>query len=225
MPALPDYPNVLRVKHLFEVGSDIGVSTTTHWTYTGGPPSAADAAAIAGDFYSVFVAHALGEVNSVNIFRGVSVQDLTSPTAAFGEELLNAAGTRTGGELPAGACVLANYAIVRRYRGGKPRSYWPWGSDTDLLTPQTWSTGAITSFNTALDYLNSTPSGFTSGTTVVGVPCSISYYQGFTSVLNPITGRTRDVPKVRTAAIAPDVFGPVTINPFVASQRRRNRPG
>ena len=225
MPALPNHPGVLRYKALWLVGTDNEVSTVFHYTYTGGPPSAADAAAIAANMYGVFAVHVIGALNAANSLRGVSVQDLTSPTSAFGEDLALLAGTRSGGELAAGTAVLANYSIVRRYRGGKPRSYWPWGSDTDLATPQTWNSGGLTAFGTAIDYIFSESTGFTSGTTVVGVPCSVSDYEGFTSVLNPITGRTRDVPKVRSVAIPPDVFGPVVINPNVASQRRRNRPG
>ncbi|MGH9123011.1 MAG: hypothetical protein ACRDYC_13890, partial [Acidimicrobiales bacterium] len=53
---------------------------------------------------------------------------------------------------------------------------------------------------------------------------SISYYKGFTSVLNPVTGRTRDVPKVRAGADLPVPIDTVTaliVNPKPGSQRRR----
>jgi hypothetical protein len=221
MPALPDYPNVLKVRTLFEVGTDATVATTWHFAYTGTAPSNATCTTIAADILAGAVTHLLPAMSgSVNLL-GVQVQDLTSATAGFGESLGTHSGTRSGSPLPGSTCVLINQPIDRRYRGGKPRTYWPFGSGADLTDPQAWASAAISDFIDAIQlYLDVILALVVSGTTISDW-VSISYYSGFTAVLNPITGRTRDVPKVRSAAIAPDVINTFTVNPKPGSQRRR----
>lgn len=221
MPPLPLYPNVIRLKTAFTIGDDSDVSATLHFAYTGGAPSDSDCTAIATAFKAASTTHVVPVVNGSNYVGPIECTDLSSYSGGSGSDGGPVVGTRSGASLPAGACALANYEISRRYRGGKPRTYWPWGSDGDLNDPQHWSSGALTAFNTAIDNYVTAEYGSTFGSTVISNQVSISYYSGFTPVLNPITGRTRDVPKVRTVAIAPDVIGTVTMNPIVAYQRRR----
>jgi hypothetical protein len=51
---------------------------------------------------------------------------------------------------------------------------------------------------------------------------SVSYYEGFTSVTNPITGRTKDVSKLRTGGPVVDVVSAIIVANGPKSQRRRN---
>lgn len=224
MPALPDYPGVLKIETLFTVGTDADVSTRLHALYSGTPPSNATCVTIAHDIFNLAVTNLVPLLANENSLTGVTVTDLTTPTSGVGEYLTTEAGTRGAGDpLPAEVCALDNLQISRRYRGGKPRAYWPFGIGSDILSPSAWESASITAFEVGRNaYTNGIEALSVSGC-ILGAIVSISYYQGFTSVLNPITGRTRDVPKVRTAAITPDVITGYAINPKPGSQRRRQQ--
>lgn len=223
MPALPDYPNVLKVRTLFTIGSDTDVSVTQHFLYSGTAPTDVVCSSLANDFRVVAATELPPVLSNENTLNGVTVQDLTSATAGYGESLTVTDGSETGAPLPAATCVLASAAIARRYRGGKPRNYWPLGTATDLLNPSAWVGASVTAFDVAIaNYINGIVGESDSGTTI-GAWVSISYYEGFTSILNPVTGRTRDVPKVRLVAIAPDEILSMAISPRPATQRRRSQ--
>lgn len=222
MPPLPSQPNVLSVVLGWDVGADASVSTKLHFTYSGTAPANAVCATIATDIYGFAVSDLVPLVHPDNNLTGVIVTDLTSPTSGFGDHLAVTAGSRSGTPLAAGTAVLTNTKIPRRYRGGKPRNYWPFGIAEDLLTPTAWKTASVAAFLAgAAGWVDSVLTIVESGTTIVTM-CSISQYAGFTAVTNPITGRTRDVPKVRAAAIPPDLFNGFSVNTKPASQRRRN---
>jgi hypothetical protein len=222
MPALPPYPNVVKVEHLFEVGGDLDALVRWHVAYTGGPPTNADCVALATSIYASLTARLVGFLNTDSDFLGVRVTDLSSSTAGSGEHLFTTTGTRGGESLPANVAVLMSMPIARRYRGGKPRSYWPFFDAGDLLTRQTWEAASVAALTASMALYISDIAIKTSGTTALGGLVSVSYYEGFTSVLNPITGRTRDVPKVRSAAIAPDPILSFSISDEISSQRRRD---
>lgn len=222
MPPLPPYPNVLRIRHLFDVGVDASAMVNWHMTYTGTAPSdgtcALLAAAIEGVAHPIFVPDMASDVS----LAGIEVQDLTSDTAGQGSNFGIYPGTRSGGYLGAAVATLANMPIGRRYRGGKPRSYWPFGTTTDLQSAQLWEDAYVSEIAGDLETYLAGLEGLTESGTVLSQLVSISYYHGFTAVTNPITGRTRDVPNVRTVALAPDPILAIVVSKKVASQRRRN---
>lgn len=224
MPALPDYPNVLRVDTDFTVGTDLDVRSRLHYIYSGSAPTDATCVTLATDIYALGVSHLVPLLANENNLSGVAVTDLTTPSSGVGAYLSVTPGTRGAGDpLAAEVAALHNLAISRRYRGGKPRVYWPIGIGSDLTSPSAWDGSSITAFELGLnDYIIGTEALSVSGTSL-GALCSISYYQGFTAVTNPITGRTRDVPKVRSVAIAPDVIITLAVNPKPGSQRRRQQ--
>jgi hypothetical protein len=61
--------------------------------------------------------------------------------------------------------------------------------------------------------------------TTMGSLVNISDYAGFNTVGPDLEGRFKYPPKLRSVAIAPDVFTGITINPRIGSQRRRNLMG
>lgn len=221
MPPLPAQPNVLQVKHLFSVGSDLSVSARLFYTYSGTAPNDASCVAIASLIYTSVVANLIPLMCSDNAATGVSVQDLSTSTSGFGEHVANTAGTRSGLPLPASTAVLMNIAIARRYRGGKPRVYWPLGVASDLVSPNQWASTPLASFHTGTSQLEDDTIAISSGGTTIETLVNISYYHGFTAVTNPITGRTRDVPNVRSVAIPPDPFLGSSISAKPGNQRRR----
>jgi hypothetical protein len=222
MPPLVPYPGCLKVEILETVLADLDVSTRLHFLYTGTAPSNATCATIAADILALANTNILSLMSAANDLRGVTVQDLTSATAGAGESLATTTGTRGAGPyLAAETAALMNVVISRRYRGGKPRAYWPFGIAADLTTPQAWSTTALSDFNVGLDALVFGISALSVSGTNLGAFVSLSYYHGFTAVTNPITGRTRDVPTPRTVALAPDLVTGFSVNAKPGSQRRR----
>lgn len=220
MPALPDVPNVLRLVIHYIVGGDTQAIDRVYVGYTGSAPSDANCATIAGDVSTAFNAHLAALMFTGSELTSVVVTDLTTPSSGQGEDTTVHAGTRSGGVLPANAAVLQNSQINRRYRGGKPRTYWPFGTDTDLSSAQVWSGSAITAFEAGLNAFWTAIAAISVGGCTLGDQVNVSYYKGFTAVVNPITGRTRDVPNVRSSAVV-DTIQALSVNAHVASQRRR----
>lgn len=221
MPPLPDVPGVLKVRWLHTLPDGSPAQVVWHLTYTGGPPSDADCVTLATLFYDSYSGAAGPVITGDTIMAGVDVTDLTTATSGAGTHVGTTAGSYTGVATPAQAAVLCSMPIARRYRGGKPRSYWPWLGVNALTSEGQWSTTAIAECQTAVTTLQSEIVGQSAGTTVIAGHVSVSYYEGFTSVLNPVTGRTRDVPKVRTGAIPVDPILSLACQTNPATQRRR----
>ena len=222
MPALVAQPGVLKAEFLFKVGEDANVMTRLYFTYTGTPPTDATCVTIANALLAGWNNAWLGHLVSSNSILGVKVTDLTTPTSGYGEYLATIPGTASADWNVAAAALLVNYAIARRYRGGKPRSYWPVMTYQDLTDAQTWVAGTLATMTTEwqTDFLDVILGSVTAGCTIVA-QCNVSYYEGFTAVQNPITGRWKNVNKPRTVAIAPDVITGFTLNSKPGTQRRR----
>lgn len=220
MPPLPDVPQVVRVSLKFSYGSDLDVLPRFYFEYDDAAPTNAGLVTMATAIESSFVSNMEAAMTPLVTWTEVECVDLTTPDSAVGSYSFSHQGTRSGGELTANDCVLVNSTIQRRYRGGKPRMYLPWGSESDITTPQTWASGSITTFETYYtDLVNDVLAAFPSGTTGVG-QVNVSYYQGFDVSINPVTGRARNISKPRTAAVV-DAILSSSVNARVGSQRRR----
>lgn len=224
MPPLVNYPNVLKVDQLWTIGTDITAMTRSHFLYTGGPPTVPDCDAIAALFLAAVPAQMQPYYSPQVICTGFEVTDLTSATSASGAASGSIVGSRLGGALPAEVAFLLNFKIARRYRGGKPRMYLPYGTDTDVATSQTWLPTSVTNF-TASWATGMVPSvvGHTVGGTTIGAQVSISYYSGFLTTGPDSLGRFHYPPKPRSVAIAPDVVSAYIGSAKFGSQRRRNQ--
>jgi hypothetical protein len=124
----------------------------------------------------------------------VRVTDLASDTGASGEYAFNLAGTAEDAGTVASACVLASWSILRRYRGGHPRSYFPALAYGALENPGQWDSGVVADFTIAIAALNDILASATSGTTNLSQQCIVSYvlanaYRD-TNVTFPVTGGT-----------------------------------
>lgn len=221
MPALPPHPQTLRIDHLFTIGEDLNARVRWHMTYTGTAPTNATCSTLAADIEAAWVTALIGFLSTQDAITGVEVTDLTSPTSGAGQNIATTPGTRAGPFLPAEVAVLVNMPISRRYRGGKPRSYWRFFVAGDLSDEQTWLPLSVSNLHGALEgYLGALEALTVAGTSLSTL-VSVSDYQGFTAVQNPITGRWRNVPKVRAAAIPNDVILALNVRTRPASQRRR----
>jgi hypothetical protein len=222
MPALPAVPQVLRVQFHWTIGEDTTTATTLHMHYTGTAPNAAACSGLAlalGNAMDTMTALTMLNTYSMTAVR---VTDLTAAAAGDATSAFSTAGGKSGTMIAAGACALANYQIGRRYRGGKPRSYWPFGWAEEMADPQKWGATFINTCDTALNSFVSTAKGTTVSGTTIDQLVSVSYFSGFHVVTDPVTGRARNVPTLRSGGPAVDDVISQTFNPRIAYQRRRS---
>lgn len=210
-----------RLDLQWNVGTDLSVSTRFFWMFSSGSPSASDAVTFASQgFNAAATMHSLWGPSTILV--GAKWTDLSSSTGNVGEHAGSQAGTTTStGVLPGSTCLLVNYLTNRRYRGGHPRAYLPFGMSSDLLSRQQWGSTflstATSQFGAFLGTLGTTTS---SGITWTQ-HSNVSYYQGFTVVTNPSTGRAHNKPTLRpTPHVDPITSWALSVVP--GSQRRRN---
>lgn len=208
MPALPNVPKVLRIHYHFAIGEDLGAACRTFYEYTGpgatGPELDTLAAAI-GTSANTYLIPLMGATRTLT---QIDIVDLTNPTAPTGLAVVSHVGTRAGAALPASAAVVESSQILRRYRGGHPRVYWPFGVQDDMADSQTWSSGFVAAVLTALndhqaDWFGSAPIDLGSVNRV-----NVSYYQGFTPHVGT-TGRYRNVSNPRVTPIVDAVVSEI----------------
>jgi len=220
VPALPPAPNILKIGLRWLDTAGNVAQNRQYWIYSGVAPTPAVCSQIAQDCYGFAVTNLIPLASSDWSLEEVTVTDLSSSTAGAGSYSAATPGTRIGAPLPADAAFMTNEKIARRYRGGKPRTYWPFGTGPDVGNPGFWNTVSLGQLNSGVGAYNAAVQAETSSGTILGQEYSVSFYEGFTAVTNPITGRTRDVPKVRSAAVLDPIIARAG-NPRIASQRRR----
>lgn len=222
MPALPSVPEVVRIDLSYSWSSDPHLANRTFWKYTGGAPSNGDmtslATALAANWPGIFA----GYTSTAVALTGVKCTDLSSPSGGVGEWAGSHAGTHAGQPLSVNDCFVINFQIARRYRGGKPKTFNPFGIASDMATDQTWGSALVTDIEAAWAAWSGDITGAVVGTTTMGAQCNVSYYHGFASVQNPVTLRWRNIPTPRSAPLV-DIVAGYTGNPIIGSQRRRLR--
>jgi len=220
---LPPAPGVLKVQLHWTVGLDTTCFNTFHLKFAGSGPSNADCVTLAGTVYADVQATLILSTHPSVILDAVTVTDLSDPAAGIGTHTGTAPGTAGGGPLPANCCVLVNYTVQRRYRGGKPRSYIPMGTDTDLQNPQTFAAASVTNFGVRMNALITDMLGLTWGGGNVTQLVQVSYVGGHTwSQNNPPNGPWKSHPVYRTTPQI-DQLTSTVVNPTVGTQRRRVR--
>jgi hypothetical protein len=151
-------------------------------------------------------------VNNVTL-GGVDAIDLTSATSAAVDISAGVPGTRGDDEIPANVAYLVDYPIVRRYRGGHPRSYLLVLGNADFLDAAHWSSAATAEVATHWEAFLNAIVGFTSSGFTVNNLVNVSYVD---KALNPTPPYYRTTPLVDVITVA-DAIG----NQQMASQRRR----
>lgn len=196
------------------------MQTKWFFRYSGGAPDATACTALASDIFTAMATEDDQWGSDVHL-TNVIVTDLSSVTGGQGEESSDAPGGKEPGALSMATALLINYKISRRYRGGKPRSYLPWLVETDLTNRRSWNPAAVAIAEGRLSTIFASIIGASSGSTTITEHVNISYFEGFTVVTNPTTGRARNVSTRRGTPIVDAVTG-FAGSTRPASQRRRN---
>lgn len=219
MPALPNVPSVIRIDHFFKIGEDLNAKCRLFVSYTGTAPTSAMLTTAAASAETSFGTNVCPEMSTDRSLVELKMTDLTTATSGVGLWTGSQPGTAAGALLPASACLLESMTIARRYRGGHPRVYWPFGTQSALSDAQTWTAGFTGSVATALTNYRTTVLGLTWAGGGVSAEVNVSYYSGFTTHTGT-TGRYRNVATVRLAPLIDTVVGHV-YRGGVAQQRKR----
>jgi hypothetical protein len=225
MPPLPAVPQVVLFSWKWSYGTDIDVVCRAHFRYTGAAPGPANLLTWLTATDSGYVSTVNSMFSTAVTLTQISCADLSNPTAGFAQINNAHGGNRSGAPLDANTAVLINWAIARRYRGGKPRTYLPAGTVTDLSAPQAWVPASVSAFHAWVTYMGTIISNYP-GPGTVQSQVNVSYYQGSTA---SITGsgsymRGHTKPTIGPAPLYPlvDNITSGAANPKPATQRRRS---
>jgi hypothetical protein len=152
--------------------------------------------------------------------NGVGVEDLSSSSGATAVANTSWAGTRAGTEIAAQVAMDIRYLIARRYRGGKPKGFWPFGVQADQVDVSHWVTAfASTSATDFAAFITAiVGAGWAGAGTLTHV--NVSYYAGFTAIARP-PFRTRNVNTLRPGGPITDLVTGYQADTQFGSQRRR----
>jgi hypothetical protein len=222
MPPLPSVANGLKCDLGYSIGDDTHALTRLHFLSSGGPPSGATLGTLAVDIANDWSTDLRAIFSSAVALTSVTLTDISSTSGAQGAWTGSQAGTRAGSAVPANVCVLMHHNIARRYRGGKPRSYVPFGVTGDLASPQTWG-GAFTGniLTSWAAFIAHILAHVVSGYQLMSF-VNVSYYSGFTNVPYGSPTKYRRIPTLRAGGPITDQITSSTPESRVASQRRRN---
>lgn len=213
MPPLPAVPNVAKIisSSLME---DSPSENIFHMLWSGATPNAATLAAYLTDVWApawdiVFAAEAPSSAATVQH----EAIDLTSAMGASAVVADTTAGGRTGDFAPASAAVLASWEIDRRYRGGHPRTYFPFGTagTYEGSSNRDWSAAFIADVQTKLNTFLASVQGHDISGTEFSTLVNVSYYD---KVITPTPPYRRVTPQV-------DTITSVIVRTRICSQRRR----
>jgi hypothetical protein len=220
MPALPDVPQIARVDLRGSYSTDVDVLTRLYFKYSGAAPANSDAVTLASAIATAWES-AKGIYPSEYFLSVITVTDLSTSSSAQGEWTGSVEGTNDAGLIAAGTAFLVNYQINRRYRGGKPRTYLPVGTTSDLSTARAWTSGFVTSVTDTWGAFITAILALPFGAASFSYQANVSYYgpPNYTKGVLPAPVKTYSTQ--RASALVDEIVG-TTYSTIPSSQRRRN---
>ena len=206
---LPPVPGIVKLQYFFTVGADASVMTHLYFGSAGGSSyPTSDLQGFVNLARSSYVTNLKSLMCPQVILGKVVATDLHDLSTIQVQASGSDAGTRSLSMGPASVCVIQNMKIARRYRGGHPRVYWPWGNSGDTSAPQQWSSSFVGLCQTGINAYVAALQAYTS--TALNAPqlSNVSYYHSGS---------------LRTTPVVDPVLSSV-INPIPGTQRRRLRP-
>nr|CRY95962.1 hypothetical protein [uncultured prokaryote] len=193
MPPLPVVPGVVKLV-IETVNFDSQALNIHHVQYSGGPPSSSDLEAFHGTILDsieyVYTHNGIGSLDLVS----ASYMDLSSDTGATYESALSGSGSLEGDVLPMSSAVVVSHDILRRYRGGHPRTYLAIGSSDTFEADSTrvWQASFLANVQSDFEsFRTATRAGVIGTINWLGL-CNVSYRSGgelrVTPIVDLITG-------------------------------------
>lgn len=220
MPSLPSVNNVIRTDWHFTVGLDDKALTRLFWVYNSGPATVADLIGFLNLLMTQWNTNMKSSWSADVILDSIFGEDLSSPVAAVANSThAPVAGTDGGSIRSAADCVLMGRRIARRYRGGKPRVYWPGFASGEYQDSQNWAPAHVANAAAGWDLLIAAASGYAGATLSAPTSVNVSYYQGHHLVAYP-SGWSFERPTPRAVPLV-DLVTFDNWEEKVATQRRR----
>lgn len=176
MPRNPVVPLVFKCEWLFSQGG-VPCAVVQHFNYdTSGPaPLSIDLQVLMNDIATAWWPVVQADYPTSTLLVAMQGTDLSATDGNVGVNSINMAGTAEDSASPAQCCVMVDYQIARRYRGGHPRSYFPAPAYGAIATPSTWDAGILTDFSAAQTAVADLEGVSTSGTITLGNLVNVSY--------------------------------------------------
>jgi hypothetical protein len=221
LTALPSVDKVIRIELFYTNNHTTGtILNRLFWQYSGSAGDNTTMATLASNISGYFSTHCASLLPNEASLDAVKCVDLSSDTAPLGEYTTPVDGTLSGTDNSAQVAFLVTMAIARRYRGGKPKTFLPFGTATQLQSVGTWTSAFVSDVQTGWNAFVGDITADTSAVTFVG-QCNVSYYGPPNVVItNPVTGRARTVSTLRDTPIQDPITG-YTYEQAVATQKRR----
>jgi hypothetical protein len=219
---LPVVPGVVKFELLQAKAADEKITTRLYWNYSGGAPTNADCLSFAETVSAAYAGQLAGLLSTTGFLGSVTCTDLSSLSGGYGDYINTVVGTRSGTDNPIEICALVNHQIARRYRGGKPRSYFPFGLDGDRASTTNWGPSFVSAVTAGFAGFVAAVEGASAGGITLGTPVNVSYYQGYNPPAIAPSNRAKNILKPRATPVV-DVITGSSCNPTFGSQRRRVR--
>lgn len=219
MPPLPSPGKVIRCGFEWTAGSGLTLGTRFFVSYSSGTPTQANINQLSAEIGTLYGTDLKQLCPSNYELIASTALDLSSSSGFFGTTAQTINGTRTGTALPLGTPTTVDYLIARRYRGGKPRGYFPFGVTSDLADEAHWNgtfTGAV---NTAYGTFMAALLAYTGDSITKVNHVNVSWYEGFTNYTGS-GGRAKVRANLRGTPVV-DVVTTHDARPTLGSQRRR----
>lgn len=218
VPPLPASP-VVRIRCIWNQAASGEGGTRFFMGYSGSAPSSTNLDALADEVITQWNTQLIAQIPTDVTLTEVVCEDITTYDGATGSAGPGEAGTRDGTPLPYQCAFQVNYAISRRYRGGRPKGYWPFGITADLLDPAHFVVDTAGGWANDVAGFMTAIGAYSSGLFAVTGQVNLSLYNGFT-VVTPPDGRSRTVPKYRDTGVVDAITAWNGVS-RLASQRRR----
>lgn len=220
MPALPSVPGVIRLNYAWQIPGLRPFGDRWFIKYTGpaptGPNMLTMATAVDALIKTNFQPLCATDLN----YLSTTLIDLASSSGVFATAANPWSGTRAGILVSPSVCTLIHLAIARRYRGGKPRTYFPFGTQADTSGSNSWSPALIAAVTSAVNNLRAGIIGVTAGTTVLAEDVNVSYYGPPNRTVTSSSGRVHTASTLRAVPLVDDITS-LQCEAIYGTQRRR----
>lgn len=210
----------MRVRLIYTNSDGTDAGSRFYLSYSGAAPTSGNCSTLATDIATAWNTSIAAQISSSWSLTEVDVLDIATDSGLSGVADVSHPGSISGTALPSQVAVNVEFDIGRRYRGGKPRMFFPPPDAAQLIDAAHWSSTYITNQNTAVAAFFTAIEALSVGAVGTLAHVNLSYYKGFTNVTNS-SGRTRAAPTYRAAALLDTITGYSTKGELGSQRRRR----
>lgn len=134
---LPDVANVIRLR-VNGTNQATPWVALFYWHYLGPAPTGPQLSSFCTQFQAAIASSMTPSFGTTVQVNTTEAWDLARRDGATGAGGAGFTGTRTGGALPVSVAACVGWKVNSRWRGGHPRTYWPAGTATDVVSGHLW---------------------------------------------------------------------------------------